>query len=101
MTTVAFLVTVGIMQFPRSTDVAVVLSDVTRHEKTLQQLVDTANVMSANISVLTRIVNDHLIWDKPVSQEELRNYRGLIPLTPEEKAALMLKSPPIQPPATK
>lgn len=90
MATVAFLVTIGIMQLPRHSDVAVVMDNVARHEKTLEQLISMENAMSANLQVLTRIVNDHLLWDKPVSQEELRNYHSIAPLTEEEKAALQL-----------
>jgi len=100
MATVAFLVTVGLMQFPKHSDVAVILSDVARHEKSIEQLATIENAMSANLQVLTRIVNDHLVWDKPVSPEELLNYRSLTPLSPEEKA-LIMRTPTIQLPPKK
>lgn len=57
---VSFLAGLGLVEFPRASEIRVMQSDVARHEVMLKELTASQNLIAANLQVLTTIVNDHL-----------------------------------------
>ena len=86
---VTFLVTLGVFELPRASDVKVIERDVNRHEEMLKQLTSSHQLIAANLQVLTAIVNDHLAWDKhpgqgmqkPILQQTMKYQTKVLPLT--------------------
>ncbi len=53
------LINAGVMSIPRDSEVKTLQKDVERHERLLEQITTSQNLLSANLQTLTAIFNEH------------------------------------------